>query len=129
MTDVRDSIIDLLKTGIFPYKDNAFKRKEKETEEESKENKFFKYIENESDSINYNLLKEYFNFEAPTVLTKKLYETKDKKKKNDLVGLIKVRWSNLKDEIKEMSKEKIEHEKPDKILKIVEEILKFNKQK
>ena len=129
MTDVRDSIIDLLKTGIFPYKDNAFKRKEKETEEESKENKFFKYIENESDSINYNLLKEYFNFEAPTVLAKKLYETKDKKKKNDLVGLIKVRWSNLKDEIKEMSKEKIEHEKPDKILKIVEEILKFNKQK
>ena len=129
MTDVRDSIIDLLKTGIFPYKDNAFKRKEKETEEESKENKFFKYIENESDSINYNLLKEYFNFEAPTVLGKKLYETKDKKKKNDLVGLIKVRWSNLKDEIKEMSKEKIEHEKPDKILKIVEEILKFNKQK
>ena len=129
MTDVRDSIIDLLKTGIFPYKDNAFKRKEKETEEESKENKFFKYIENESDSINYNLLKEYFNFEAPTVLAKKLYETKDKKKKNDLVGLIKVRWSNLKDEIKEMSKEKIEHEKPDIILKIVEEILKFNKQK
>ena len=129
MTDVRDSIIDLLKTGIFPYKDNAFKRKEKETEEESKENKFFKYIENESDSINYNLLKEYFNFEAPTVLAKKLYETKDKKKKNDLVGLIKVRWSNLKDEIKEMSKEKIEHEKPDKILKIVEEILKFKKQK
>ena len=126
---MRDSIIDLLKTGIFPYKDNAFKRKEKETEEESKENKFFKYIENESDSINYNLLKEYFNFEAPTVLAKKLYETKDKKKKNDLVGLIKVRWSNLKDEIKEMSKEKIEHEKPDKILKIVEEILKFNKQK
>ena len=72
MTDVRDSIIDLLKTGIFPYKDNAFKRKEKETEEESKENKFFKYIENESDSINYYLLKEYFNFEAPTVLAKKI---------------------------------------------------------
>ena len=31
-----------------------------------------------------------------------------------------VRWSNLKDEIKKMSKEEIENEKPDKILKIVE---------
>ena len=33
-----------------------------------------------------------------------------------------VRWSNLKDEIKKMSKEEIEIE----ILKIVEEILNFN---
>ena len=51
---------------------------------------------------------------------KKLYETKDKKKNNELVELIKVKWSDLKDEIKKMSKEEIENEKPDKILKIVE---------
>ena len=31
-----------------------------------------------------------------------------------------MRWSNLKDEIKEISKEKIANEKPDEILKIVE---------
>ena len=59
---------------------------------------------------------------------KKLYETKDKKKKknNELVELIKVKWSDLKDEIKKMSKEEIEDEKPDKIPKIVEEIIIFN---
>ena len=57
---------------------------------------------------------------------KKLYETKHKKKNDELVELIKVRWSNLKDEIKEMSKEETENKKPDKILKTVEEILNFN---
>ena len=59
---------------------------------------------------------------------KKLYETKDKKKNNELVELIKVKWSDLKDEIKKMSKEEIENEKPGKILKIVEEIIIFNKE-
>ena len=32
-----------------------------------------------------NLFKEYFDFEVPTVLAKKLYERKDKKENNDLV--------------------------------------------
>ena len=36
--DVRDDIIDLFEKGIFPYKDNAFKIKK----EESEENKFEK---------------------------------------------------------------------------------------
>ena len=61
-------------------------------------------------------------------MAKKLYETKDKKKNNELVELIKVKWSDLKDEIKKMSKEEIENEKPGKILKIVEEIIIFNKE-
>ena len=60
---------------------------------------------------------------------KKLYEAKDKKENNELVELTKVRWSNLKDEIEKMSKKEIENEKPNKILKIVKRILKFNKQK
>ena len=38
------------------------------------------------------------------------------------------RWSELKDVAEEMPEEKRKTEKPDKILKIVEEILKFNKQ-
>ena len=59
-------------------------------------------------------------------MAKKLFETKDKNKNNELVKLIKVIWSNLKDETKKMSKEEIENKKPDKILKIVEEILNFN---
>ena len=77
LINARDSIIDLFEKGIFPYKDNAFKTKEKETEERSEESTFCKRIENESQSINYNLFKEYFNFESPIILTKKLFETKD----------------------------------------------------
>ena len=74
------------------------------------------------------MFKEYFNFKVPSALVKKLYETKDKKKNNDLVELIKIRWSNLKDEIEKMSEDEKETEKPDKILEIVEEILIFNRE-
>ena len=61
-------------------------------------------------------------------MVKKLYDTKskNKNKNNELVELIKVRWSNLKDETEKMSREEIENKKPDKILKIVEEIINFN---
>ena len=85
-----------------------------------------KYIEDESKDITYELFKEYFNFEVPTALAKKLYETKDQKKNNDLVELIKVRCSNLNDEIGNMSEDEKKNEKPDKILKIDEQILNFN---
>ena len=64
---------------------------------------------------------------------KKLYETKDKTKNNELVEKIKNRWSDLKDKIKKMKKKKKEErrkseeekeaEKTVKILEIVEEIL------
>ena len=46
-------------------------------------------------------------------------ETKNKNKNNELVELIKVRWSNLKDVIEKMSEDEIKTEKPDKILEIV----------
>ena len=62
-------------------------------------------------------------------MAKKLYETKNKNKNNDLVEAIKNRWCDLRHEIKKMSEDGKEIEKPDKILKIVEEILDFdNKQ-
>ena len=58
---------------------------------------------------------------------KKLFEIKGKKKRNDFVEEIKNRWSKLKDEIEEMSEKN--KKESNKILKIVEEILDFNKQK
>ena len=89
LLDVRKHIIDLFEKGTFPYKGNVFKTKEKEElEEESEEleeNKFFKCIENESKSINYDLFKTHFSDIAPTILAKKLFETKNKKENNDLV--------------------------------------------
>ena len=45
-----------------------------------------------------------------------------------MVNLIKSGLEYLKEEIKEMSKEEREIEKPDKIVEIVEDILKFNEQ-
>ena len=60
-------------------------------------------------------------------MAKKIFETKDKKKNSELVEEIKNRWSNLKDEIKKISKEEIKTEKSNEILGIVNEILDFNK--
>ena len=60
-------------------------------------------------------------------MRKQLFETKDKKN-NELVKLIRVRWSNLKDKIEKMSEDEKESKNPDKILEIVEEIFIFNKE-
>ena len=88
--------------------------------------KFIEYIENESKGINYDLFKQQFDFLIPSALAKKLNETKKKKKNNELVKRIENRWSNLEDEIKKMSQDEKEIEQPDRILKIVEEVLDFN---
>ena len=53
----------------------------------------------------------------------------DKEKKNKLVNVINSGLKDLKEEIKEMSEEEINTEKPDKIVKINEDILRFIKQK
>ena len=74
-------------------------------------------------------LKNILNLKRLLFWQKKICEAKDKKKNDELVALIKIRWSNLRNGIEKMSKTEIENEKPDKILKIAKEILKFNKQK
>ena len=107
-------------------KEELYLIKKKRRIKKERTKKFFEYVENESKDINYDLMENYFDLVAPTVLAKELFETKDKNKNSELVELIKVRWSNLKDETKKMSEKEIENEKPDKILKIVEEILDFN---
>ena len=88
LPDAKDDIIDLFEKGVFPHKDNVFKRKEEESEEESEgESKkerakiFIKYIENESKGINYELVKKHFNFVVPSALVKQLYKTKNKNDK------------------------------------------------
>ena len=97
--------------------------------ETPEEKELIEYVENKSKIIDYNLFKKYFNFKVPSALAKKLFETKDNKRNNELVELIRARWSNLQDEIKKMSEDEKEPKKPDKILEIVEEILIFNKKK
>ena len=136
----RQELIDAFKTGIFLNIHGFQVKKESEESEEESEGKksekikhdfkkFIEYIVNESKDINYELFKDYFNYVKPSALTKKLLETKKEKKKNELVEKIKNRWSNLKDEIEKMSEDGKETEQPDKILKIVEEIVDFNRKK
>ena len=131
---MRKDIIGFFEEGTVPSKGNVFKTKEENSQENKLEKikddykNFFKSIEDETKDISYKLFKQCFNFEVPHALTKKLYKTKTKKENNQLVKLIKVRWINLKDEIKKISEDEKETEKPDKILKIVEEILIFNRE-
>ena len=61
-------------------------------------------------------------------MLKDLYQINDREKNNKLVSVINSGLKDLKKGIEEMSKEERENKKPDKIVEIVEEILKFNKQ-
>ena len=51
------------------------------------------------------MFKKYFKFESPADLTKKLFETKNKNKNNELVSVIKSRIIDLKNKINKMSEE------------------------
>ena len=61
-------------------------------------------------------------------MLKDSYQTNDREKNSKLVSVIKSGLKDLETEIKRMSKEEREIEKPDKIVEIVEKILKFNTQ-
>ena len=93
--------------------------------ETPEDKEFIENIESKSKTINYNLFKEYFNFESPNVLTKQLYKIKNKEN-NELVNVIKSGLIYLKDEIRKMSEDEKKIEKPNEIVNIVEEILEFN---
>ena len=82
----------------------------------------------EETKINEELFKKYFVLEKTTDILKKLYSLNDKEKNNKLVDIIKSGLIDLKDDIKIISENEIKIEKLHKILKIIEEILKFNKQ-
>ena len=125
----KQEVINAFKTGIFPYIDGSQTKKESEEESDEKldENKFFKYIENQSKSIDYDLFKTHFNVIAPTVLAKTLFETKNKKNNNDLVNVSNSELIDLKEEITNMSEEGKKIEKPNDIIKLVAEILEFTK--
>ena len=52
----------------------------------------------------------------------------DKENNSNFVDMFNSALKDLKEEIKKMSKEEIENEKPDEIVRVVEMILDFNKQ-
>ena len=85
-------------------------------------NEITKYIAEEETDINEALFKRHFNFQRPSNIFNSLNNINDIKQKNKLINVI---ISGLK----VMFEEERETEKPDKIAEIVEEILRFNKQK
>ena len=91
-------------------------------------NKLMRLISLRKKDINMELFKKYFSFQMPTEMLKALYVLSDKNKNGMLVSMIKTRLSDLKNGIKKMSEDEIIIEKPNKIVDIVEKILKFNQQ-
>ena len=61
-------------------------------------------------------------------MLRELYRIKNKKENKKLVDLIKSGLKDLKGEIKEMSENEIEIERPDKMVDLVQGILEFNRQ-
>ena len=120
-------LLVFLKKELFCIKEMYLKKKESKKEsKKERSKKFFEYIENESNDIDYDLFEDYFDFSVPSALAKKLCETKNKNKNNELVELIKIRQNNLKDKTEKMSKEVLKNKKADKISKVIEEVLDFN---
>ena len=110
------------------------KQEEQEEQEQQKEtktdiDKFSKYIAKKETDINEELFRKYFGFQKPSEFFNSLINTNDIEKNNKLVVSIIGVLKNFKEEINKMSEQERKIEKPDKIVEIVKEILKFNKQK
>ena len=110
-------------------------RGEKKEKQEKQERTLFdpdgviKWMTNKKEAhINNELFKKHFNVQTPSFMYRVFYETNDKEKNSELVDIFNSGLKDLKEEIKNMSKEEGEIEKPDEIVEVAEMILKFNKQ-
>ena len=118
-----------LRLSDYTYPSEEEEQEDKQYKETTDVNKFNEsIIKKGMDIKNMELFNKHFNYQTPSVLLKDLYTTKDKTKNDELVNVINIRLKGLKEEIEKMSKAEKEIEKPDKIVEIVEDILKFNKQ-
>ena len=133
----REEIIEGFKNGVFPVyygECEEFREEDEEDEEEQEPIKvdyktLIKQITDEEKDINDEIFKKYFKAERPSDMLMFLNNKKnDTEMKNQLVKLINSGLKDLKEEIKKMPKAEIDIEKPDKIVNIVEKILKFNEQ-
>ena len=93
-----------------------------------KSKEFNELINKEETDRNIELFRKHFSFQRHSEMLKAVYATNNKRKNEKLVTMIESGASDIKNEIKEMSDDEIEIEKPDKIVNIVEKILEFNRQ-
>ena len=106
---------------------------EQKEQEEQKSIKFdyktlIKQITDEEKDINEEVFKKYFKVQRSSDMLVFLSKNNDTVMKIQLVNLINSGLKDWKEEIKKMSEAEIEIEKPDKIVNIVEKLLKFNEQ-
>ena len=71
---------------------------------------------------------QFFNFTKPSLMLKVLKNVDNKDRNNDFANTIKHGLTDLKDDIKKISEDEKRIEQPDRVLDLVEEILKFNRQ-
>ena len=127
----REKIIKGFKEKIFPIKSDAETEQQRTSKKSTKAdvNTFSECVIKKETGINRESFKNYFHSQIPSALLKDLYKRNGPKKNNGIVNLIRSELKDLQEEIKNMSQGEIKDEKPDEIVEIVEEILKFNKQK
>ena len=106
-----------------------YSSEEEQEETKTDVNKYSKYIAKEETDINEELFMKHFYFQRPSDMLKNLNQINDIEKNSKLADAIIIGLKDLKEKIKEMPEEGKENEKPDEILKIVREILQFNKEK
>ena len=128
----REKIIKSFKEKIFRIKsDDDATEQQHSSKKPTKDdvNTFHEWVIKKETGINREWFKNYFHSRMSSALLKDLYKSNDWEKNNAIVNLIKSELKDLQEEIENMSQEETENENPDEIVEIVEEILKFNKQK
>ena len=109
-------------------KKNKKKKKKNKIKKAIDVNKFNESIIKEETKINKELFNKHFHYQTPSALLKDLYKINDKEKNKLLVSVINNGLKDLKKEITKIAEEEKKIEDPELIVKIVEEILKFNEQ-
>ena len=89
----------------------------KEQEEQEKQDKKPFDLEETIDAhVNEELFQKYFKLQKPSLMYKVLRTLNDKEKNSNLVNMFNSGLKDLKEEIKKMSKEEIENERPVEIV-------------
>ena len=89
--------------------------------------KFIQKIESVVKNINLSLFEDFFEPSSPDDYAKKLINVKGPNENKEIVAEIKDGILDLKDRIKEMSEKEKRNKSADETLKIIEEILDYNK--
>ena len=89
-------------------------------------NNFIKKIELTSENIIPNLFNEFFEL-SPADYAKEFINTKNRDKNKEFIAETKEKISNLKDRIKKISEKEKINKNADETLKIIENILDYNK--